>query len=153
MIRFFQTDDRTYAITPVGLLAWGEITSGFLVLCMPTIPKAFRNTPWIQKLVSSIKSRLGSGESQDKNVGPRYYFQSWHRRPRVGARDPLDTDLSMLSQSDLITNRISITSKAESSKEKPCNESSEIGSELPSNQTPVPASHVKCIAAQMDSRH
>ncbi|KAF2657848.1 hypothetical protein K491DRAFT_625977 [Lophiostoma macrostomum CBS 122681] len=117
-IRFFQTHDSTYAVTPMGLSAWGEITSGFLVLCMPSVPKAILRTPFFQRLMSSIRSRVGYSSEREKNVARRYYFQSWHRTRRVARRAPLDADLGELSTHDLmITTRFSIASRTNSAAE------------------------------------
>jgi hypothetical protein len=102
----------------MGLSAWGEITSGFLVLCMPSMPKAFRKTPFIQRLMTSIRSRVGYSDGQEKNVARRYYFQSWHRTRRPGRHTPLDTDLGEFSTNDLmITTHFSISSRTNSADE------------------------------------
>lgn len=67
--------DVTYTITPVAMWAMGEMTAGFLVLCIPNCPKVIKELGlgprFGSRLTSSLKSwiRTPSNKEAGKNTG------------------------------------------------------------------------------------
>lgn len=62
-VQVSQTKDVTWYILPEGLWALGEISSGIVCGCMPTLPQFFRH------FVPKITSRLSSGRSNKPSAG------------------------------------------------------------------------------------
>ncbi|CAJ2512966.1 Uu.00g010850.m01.CDS01 [Anthostomella pinea] len=75
-INFGNTDDTFYAIGPVVLWATGEMTCGFFVVCMPSLPRALKETTWIGKL----KRALGLSSS-----GTTGHVTRSHRKNPLGS--------------------------------------------------------------------
>jgi hypothetical protein len=51
-IDFGQSSDTMYTIGPVILWATGEMSCGFFVACMPTLPRLLTEAPWVRRLMS-----------------------------------------------------------------------------------------------------
>jgi hypothetical protein len=56
----------------------GEITSGFLVLCVPSAPKAFKDSIFARK-VTTFADRLGGNFKSNDLSNSRQGLPSWHR--------------------------------------------------------------------------
>jgi hypothetical protein len=76
--RFKNNPDKSYYIDPLALQIQGEMTAGFLVLCVPSLPKLIKDIPMLQRLFSSgtpkPNSRLGLPSwirGQEKRHAPR----------------------------------------------------------------------------------
>ncbi|KAI0849399.1 hypothetical protein F5Y00DRAFT_269380 [Daldinia vernicosa] len=54
MIKFLDSDDKTYTINGVYLWTLAENTCCFLALCAPWIPRAFSNTDSIRRIIDKI---------------------------------------------------------------------------------------------------
>jgi len=92
-------------VGPIGLWSHGEITAGFLVLCVPTAPKAFQNSILSEKLSSFFESRKSSGV----DVSSRKGLPSWYRAKQP--RKPRHTDVSTLDERTLSTVHSDVESK------------------------------------------
>jgi hypothetical protein len=104
-IRYFQTEDKSYAVSDMTVWASGEFTAGFFVLCMPSVPKAVRNTPWTIKLGRFLQrwipgfGTVGAGEKPP--TSRRYHFASrYHARRRNNQQ--LESGTSDLNESALM---------------------------------------------------
>lgn len=69
-------DDIVFLVGPIGLWSHGEITAGFLILCVPCVPKAFKGS-----FVVRIFSSLSRGKEDQTNS--RRGLPSWYRKGAV----------------------------------------------------------------------
>lgn len=92
-------------VAPIGLWSHGEITAGFLVLCVPSIPKAFQNSI-ISKKFSSLVNGLKSGERTENS---RRGLPSWYRAKP--SKKPRHNEISTMEQCTIITVRSDSESK------------------------------------------
>ncbi|KAF1977700.1 hypothetical protein BU23DRAFT_550379 [Bimuria novae-zelandiae CBS 107.79] len=95
-------DDITFNVGPIGLWSVGEITSGFLVLCVPSVPKAFRDSFFSRK-ISDLANRFSrnsrSGEMSNSRRGlPSWYRPSPSRRPQRSGFSEIEEGLGTLGQ-------------------------------------------------------
>lgn len=71
---FAKSDDVMYNAADMGLWCIAEMTGGFLILCLPSLRKMFTDSPWIQKIISTVKSTTtsssstGAGSSKSRTV-------------------------------------------------------------------------------------
>ncbi|CAI6339282.1 unnamed protein product [Periconia digitata] len=73
------SDNIIYMVGPIGLWSHGEITAGFLILCVPCIPKAFKGT------------RIFAGSSKlDSKENSRHGLPSWYSHK--AAQKKIDDD-------------------------------------------------------------
>jgi hypothetical protein len=81
--------DKSYTITPFALSGIGEMTSGFLILCIPAIPKLVKSTPALQKLFRKIFP-LNSQEEANSRLGlPTWIRAQGQGSPRRSPEDSL----------------------------------------------------------------
>ncbi|KAF2726556.1 hypothetical protein EJ04DRAFT_582595 [Polyplosphaeria fusca] len=88
--------DIIYAMSTLGFWSLGEMTAGFLVLCLPALPKFFKSSSWVQTVVTALRSSFGasSAGSSDKHTSDRNH--GWPRsKPK---RDP---DASLFTDTHL----------------------------------------------------
>jgi hypothetical protein len=102
-----------------------EMVSGFAVLCVPAIPKLFSESPWIRKVMTTIKSF--TRESTSKRTSPtKPDIAPFHNpMPRKGSMSlftdtigldtlPL-TDISIISECSVTSDPIEMNGKPEGS--------------------------------------
>ena len=53
---YFHSADSTYTIARLSLWALADMTCTFLVSCMPSAPKVFKDSKWIRKVLDILKS-------------------------------------------------------------------------------------------------
>jgi hypothetical protein len=111
---FKNNPDISYTISELGLWCVAEMTAGFMVLCLPAMPKLFKASPWIQKFVTALRTISGvsnsgsSGSSQPANSN-----RSWPRfKPRRAPDASLFTDTHLSKQSFVPLTEVS-TSKSD----------------------------------------
>jgi hypothetical protein len=92
-------------VGPIGLWSHGEITAGFLVLCVPSTPKAYQNSIFAKKLSMFGSSRRSSGD----HINSRKGLPSWYRAKT--SRKPRHMDVSTLEERTLFTVRSDAGSK------------------------------------------
>lgn len=68
-VAFGQSADATYNMGPLGFWAAGEMTCGFFITCVPTIPKILKETGVIHR----VKRRLGMKVTTKSNSKLGYY--------------------------------------------------------------------------------
>ncbi|KAF2651292.1 hypothetical protein K491DRAFT_682314 [Lophiostoma macrostomum CBS 122681] len=116
-IRFFRSEDKTYGACNMAVWAWGEMTAGFFVLCMPSVPKAIRNTPWMLRLGILVQRYMpGSGAAATGEKSPnsrRYHFSLRYHAKRRQNRQ-LETTTSDFSESALMRSDTSSTPGSQS---------------------------------------
>ncbi|OAG04931.1 uncharacterized protein CC84DRAFT_1260216 [Paraphaeosphaeria sporulosa] len=71
-------DDITFNVGPIGLWSVGELTSGFLVLCVPSFPKVFKDSIIARKL-ASLANRLSGATRSNGMSNLRHGLPSWYR--------------------------------------------------------------------------
>lgn len=71
-------DDITFNVGPIGLWSLGEITSGFLVLCIPSVPKAFKDSI-IARTFFGLANRLSRNSAPGDSRNSRRGLPSWYR--------------------------------------------------------------------------
>lgn len=76
--RALGADDITFNVGPIGLWSVGELTSGFLVLCVPSFPKVFKDSIISRKLVSLANHLSGASRSNGLS-NSRHGLPSWCR--------------------------------------------------------------------------
>ncbi|KAI1806788.1 hypothetical protein F4811DRAFT_560224 [Daldinia bambusicola] len=57
--------DWTFNISQVALLSFAELAFGMLVFCIPTIPKAFKESKLLGRMVSSVRTSTARMKSMD----------------------------------------------------------------------------------------
>ena len=55
-VDFSTKSDVTYSAADMGLWCIAEMVSGFFILCLPSIPKLFRDSRWINVIVTTFRS-------------------------------------------------------------------------------------------------
>ena len=78
-VKLMQSDDITYSVSPVGLWSIGEITSGFLIIGVPSVPKISKEVPWVQSVFIWIRSLTG-GSSKGSRESSRKGMPSWYKK-------------------------------------------------------------------------
>lgn len=71
-INFGQSPDTLYNIGPVILWATGEMTCGFFVACMPTLPRVLKESIWMRRFKRTLGLKLSSRSSSDEAKGSGY---------------------------------------------------------------------------------
>jgi hypothetical protein len=104
-VRALRSEDITFMVGPIGLWSHGEITAGFLVLCVPMAPKAFQNSV----LSRTASSFFGSHKSSGDDASSRKGLPSWYRAK--ASKKPQYTDISILDERTLVTVRSDVESK------------------------------------------
>lgn len=76
-------DDITFNVGPIGLWSLGEITSGYLVLCIPSAPKAFKGSI-LGHTIARFAERFSrsSAPSNSRHGLPSWYRPNAPRRPQ-----------------------------------------------------------------------
>jgi hypothetical protein len=79
----------------MGIWSFAEIVAGFLVLCLPAMPKLFIDLPWVHKFLSIFKTKRGpsSGKPSRAFASPRATFKC-PKRPDVDASLFTDSNTS-----------------------------------------------------------
>lgn len=85
-IRFKNTSDKSFYIDLLALLVQGEMTAGFLVLCIPPLPKFFKDIPLFQRLFSSGTPKPNS------RLGLPSWIPGWSQRRAARRRHPDDIE-------------------------------------------------------------
>lgn len=98
-IRALKADDITFYVGPIGLWSLGEVTAGFLVLCVPSIPKVFRDSALV-RAVNSLVKRISRSKSIE-TVNSRRGLPSWYRTKIPGKLQ--HTDYSDLDDGTVIS--------------------------------------------------
>lgn len=94
-IHFLRSDDITYTIAPVGLWCIGEITSGFFILCIPSIPMVLRSSVLGQKFITLMRSWTGSSGTKEKTNlrrGPPSWYGQMSTRKKLQDPNICDVD-------------------------------------------------------------
>ena len=77
-IPFMNSLDKSYNVSSFALSGMGEMAAGFLVLCVPSIPKLVKNTTTLQKMFGRLQLWIdSSSDRQTKNS--RMGLPSWIR--------------------------------------------------------------------------
>jgi hypothetical protein len=92
--RLLNSPDKTYIITSLTLSATAELAVGFLVLCIPTIPKLVQSSPILSAFFKQLKFR-----SHRKSV-PNISLSSWIKAGAMGPQD--NTGFSVIEEPALI---------------------------------------------------
>jgi hypothetical protein len=111
-VRALRSEDITFMVGPIGLWSHGEITAGFLVFCVPSVPKAFQNS-LVSRMLSSFK---GSRKSSNPDIHSRQGLPSWYRA-KV-SRKPRHTDISTMGEFTMLTARNDDETKGPSASEQ-----------------------------------
>ena len=77
-IQYQQDEDVTYSVSTVIMWAIGEQTSGFIVFCVPAIPKIFSNTGVSTRVASALRSLtavFSSGSNSSTKDGSSVWQQ------------------------------------------------------------------------------
>ncbi|KAI1746038.1 hypothetical protein F4680DRAFT_8261 [Xylaria scruposa] len=85
-VQFVSSPDQLYQISKVGLLSLTEIASAFLVLCIPSVPKAAASisSNGRFRLFDSWRSWYRSAKSSQKSPWPSIHSSSESRRHQDG---------------------------------------------------------------------
>lgn len=89
-VELVYTEDVTYAVSPVGLWSIGEITSSFLLVGVPSVPRILRETPLVKAVLTSIRS-LVRGSKKGTQNNSRKGLPSWYKRKPTARRRWEDT--------------------------------------------------------------
>ncbi|KAI1483082.1 hypothetical protein K445DRAFT_321120 [Daldinia sp. EC12] len=64
-VHHLSSQDWTYNISQVSMLSLAELAFGILVFCVPTLPKAFKESKLLGRMVSSIRTSTSRMKSMD----------------------------------------------------------------------------------------
>jgi hypothetical protein len=85
-VKLLHNRDILYHSAPVGVWIQCEITAGFLILGIPTLPKIFKNSGLAQHCVSLVRSWTTRSSSKDKpssnNQNVSWYRNASRKTPR-----------------------------------------------------------------------
>lgn len=70
---FLNTTDQMFTVSRVGLWSIGEMTAGFLIIGIPSIPKFIKTIPVSESLVSLIRTLTRTQPSGLSSKTPRQY--------------------------------------------------------------------------------
>lgn len=73
-IDLYRTKDFTWGATMMGMWVAAEICSGFLVACIPVLPRFFKSLPFLVRMGSSIRTIFrfrNSASAKRSTMGPR----------------------------------------------------------------------------------
>lgn len=91
----FQGKDTLYAGSELIFWMVAEVTAGFLVMGLPSLPKVFKCIPGSVSLVSFLQAwiKVGSGgqESNSRHGLPSWYKPASRRRPRLHGLDDMNS--------------------------------------------------------------
>ena len=71
-------DDKIFQLAPYAFSATSELIVGFLIFCIPSFPKFFKETPVLKKLFGRLRSGLGL-PSTKPTANSRQGLPSWIR--------------------------------------------------------------------------
>jgi hypothetical protein len=106
---FANSKDITYSVSSLTLLSIGEMTAGFLVLCLPALPQLFKLSPWVQHFTKFLRSIPGASSTSSR-VQMGNSNRSWPRpKPRRAPDASLFTDTHLSKQSFMPLSDLSIS--------------------------------------------
>ncbi|KAI1419642.1 hypothetical protein F5Y12DRAFT_720500 [Xylaria sp. FL1777] len=123
--QFVSAADQVYFVSQVGLLALTEITTGFLVLCTPSIPKAFDTMASTSGFVSlrswyfrykDSKLSHGSPVSHDTEISAESksgLYQQVDERSLIALTEMERSKLGIIKDRGGITREVQFTATAE----------------------------------------
>lgn len=133
-IDFERKEDILYNSSILGVWSIAEIISGFLIFCIPSMPKLFLETPWVQKILSKIKSITKSQSRKIPSAGGYTFAFGQLRKHRADPDESLFTDSDQFHFIPL--NDITVTSEiqvhSERMRENESFETKRLGLTLPS---------------------
>lgn len=80
VVKMEQSLDKSYYASPVVLLCSGEMTSGFLLLGVPSIPRILKDSPLLNRLHAKVRSLMGNTKRTTQE-NSRRGLPSWYRKP------------------------------------------------------------------------
>ncbi|KAH8728259.1 hypothetical protein GQ44DRAFT_724771 [Phaeosphaeriaceae sp. PMI808] len=81
-VKFATSDDIMWNAADMGMWSIAEMTAGFFVLCLPSLRNMFTDSPWIQKVFSSIRSSTAASKAASSgNSFPT--IEANRRQPRT----------------------------------------------------------------------
>lgn len=69
-VKFATSDDIMWNAADMGMWCIAEMTAGFFVLCLPSLRKMFSDSPWLQKMLSSMRSSTSSSNTEPNGSLP-----------------------------------------------------------------------------------
>jgi hypothetical protein len=94
------TPDQLYTVSTTGLWSIGETTAGFLIIGIPSVPKAVKSIPLTESVISLIRSWKRTCQSGMQSNSRRGH-PSWYK-PQSRQRHN-QTDYSDLDKHELIS--------------------------------------------------
>ncbi|KAF2802362.1 uncharacterized protein BDZ99DRAFT_503839 [Mytilinidion resinicola] len=83
-IKLMHSEDVAYSVSPVGVWSIGEMTSAFLIVGVPSLPRIFK-VPWVQSVFTWIQSLTG-GSSKGTRESSRKGLPSWYKNAPTARR-------------------------------------------------------------------
>ncbi|KAF2257906.1 hypothetical protein CC78DRAFT_481000 [Lojkania enalia] len=82
-IRYATEADIVYNTSDIGKWCYAEMASGFFILCLPALPKLFRDSPYVKKIFSNIKSfaKSAAAVKRAQGAGGASYLFGGKREP------------------------------------------------------------------------
>lgn len=106
MNRTLNSPDTLYAMSTTGLWSNGEMTAGFLIIGITSLPKVVKSIPLTKSVMSLIRSWKRTGQNGMQG-NPRRGLPSWYKLQ--SRKHYKKTDYSDLDQYDLIFTKSTIS--------------------------------------------
>ncbi|KAJ3578665.1 hypothetical protein NPX13_g1900 [Xylaria arbuscula] len=74
---YYLSNDNIYNVSAVFLWCTAELSTSFLVFCLPAIPKIFSSDNWISQLASRLQSRLSFLKTRTTNASGNRKASTW----------------------------------------------------------------------------
>ncbi|KAF2829295.1 hypothetical protein CC86DRAFT_453943 [Ophiobolus disseminans] len=102
--RLLHTTDQLYVASIAGLWGVGEMTAGFLIMGIPSLPKVFKSLPFSGSVVSLLRQLTRPGSSGEGQSNSRRGLPSWYKAPPEKKRRA-QFEVSELNEHDLLSHQ------------------------------------------------
>ncbi|KAF2877772.1 hypothetical protein BDV95DRAFT_588804 [Massariosphaeria phaeospora] len=98
--RLLNSPDQLFTVSEAGLWAIGEMTAGFMIMGIPSLPKVVKSLPYSESVLSLLRSLTRPGSS-GQQTNSRRGLPSWYK-PAPKKR-PNQFEVSELNEHDLLS--------------------------------------------------
>ncbi|KAH8648724.1 hypothetical protein BGZ60DRAFT_570018 [Tricladium varicosporioides] len=116
--KMLNSPDQLYTVSTTGLWSIGEMTSGFLIIGIPSLPKAMKNIPLAASLVSLLRSWTTTNRSRIDNTSQSSQSR-WQWHSSLSRRRSNKNDCSDVDEHELVATKTATSVERVSSNDNP----------------------------------
>lgn len=98
LVRMLNSSDQIYTVATTGLWSIGEMTAGFLIIGIPSIPKVIKSTPLTEMVTSLITLLTGSPKPYAEYRRRRGFYSIY--KPKHPKHDDNELTMSLETAAD-----------------------------------------------------